>query len=90
MTERPLAHLAVFEKMCDVDWPQRTLLVTTKWQFVDEEWGLRREEVIERTYWRSMITLGSRMVRFEDKDDSDSAWRVVDALLGNASRAINQ
>jgi hypothetical protein len=82
MTERPLAHLAKFEKMCgDVDFPQRTLLVTTKWRSVDEAKGSRREEEIRRKYWSSMMALGSRMVRFEDKGDSMSAWRVVDALL---------
>jgi hypothetical protein len=82
MTERPLAHPAVFQNMCgDVDIPRRMLLVTTMWRLVDEEKGSRREEQIRREYWSSMMALGSRMVRFEDKGDSESAWRAVDVLL---------
>jgi len=82
MTERPLAHLAVFEKMCgDVDFPQKILLVTSMWRYIDEEKGSRREGEIRRKYWSSMMALGSRMVRFEDEGDYVSAWRGVNVLL---------
>jgi len=82
MIERPLAHLTTFEKLCGgINFPQRTLLVTTMWQSVDEERGSRREEEIQRKYWSSMMDLGSRMVRFDDQGDAVCAWRAVDVLL---------
>jgi len=79
MTERPGAHLATLQKLCGDDFPQRILLVTTMWHLVDEEKGSSREEKIRTEYW---TTLGNKMFRFKDKDDSESAWRAIGALLG--------
>ena len=82
MTERPGAHLATLQKWCGDDFPQRILFVTTMWHLVDEEMGTRREEQIRTDYWKTMTTRGTKMFRFEDKDDAESAWRAIDALLG--------
>jgi hypothetical protein len=82
MTERPGAHLATLEKLCGDDFPQRILLVTTMWHLVDEEKGPSREEKIRTDYWQTMTTRGTKMFRFEDKDDAESAWCAVETLLG--------
>jgi hypothetical protein len=83
MTERPDAHLTMLKKMCGGDdFPRRILLVTTMWHLVDEEKGTRREDLIRTKYWKTMTTLGTKMFRFEDKDDTESAWCAVEALLG--------
>ena len=59
--------------------PQRIVLATTMWSWVDLEIGRRREEAIQEL-WRPMAELGSGMTRFEGT--TESAWQIVDLLLG--------
>jgi len=82
MTERPLTHLKAFEKMCGGgNFPEKILLVTTMWSLVDERTGSHREEELRRKYWSSMMACGSDMMRFEDMEDTESAWCAVNLLL---------
>jgi hypothetical protein len=83
MTEQPLTHLKAFEKMCGDNYTEKILLVTTMWSLVDAPTGLEREEELRAKYWSSMMACGSDMVRFEDMEDTESAWRAVRILLGS-------
>lgn len=80
LTESPLAHLLMFQQ----SWggnvlPQRVVLATTMWSQVNPATGCHREEEI-REFWGTMVALGSGITRFEDT--TESAWRVVNLLLG--------
>jgi hypothetical protein len=84
LTESPFAHLMMFQQ----SWggnvlPQRVLLATTMWSQVDPATGDYREEKI-RGVWEKMIALGSGMTRFDHT--TESAWQIVDQLLGVAER----
>jgi len=83
LTESPFAHLMMFQQ----SWggnvlPQRVVLATTMWSQVDPETGYHREEDIRRI-WGTMTALGSGVTRFDHT--TESAWRIVDRLLGTGS-----
>ena len=64
--------------------PQSVLLATTMWSQVDPATGDHREETL-RGVWEQMIALGSGMTRFDNT--TESAWKIVDTLLGTPAGA---
>lgn len=75
----------MFEKLCGADPAHSIILVTTNWDFTeDQEPALLHEQELETRddYWGLMVKRGSSVVRHGG--DNDSAMRVLGAsgLLG--------
>jgi hypothetical protein len=78
MAGTPLSNWKVFKELCGEECFQSILLATTMWDDVTEECGSRRQEQLKRKYWKSMIKLGSRVVRFHNT--YQSAWDIIGQL----------
>lgn len=61
MTETSLKNLAVFEKLCGIDFFKRVILATTMWE-EDADDVVRREEQLIEGYWAQMIRRGSAVL----------------------------
>ncbi|TFK44968.1 hypothetical protein BDQ12DRAFT_621501 [Crucibulum laeve] len=70
-----LRNLRMFQNLCGNDALENVILVTTMWDGVSEEEGSKREEQLRDSYWKPMLNLGSRMVRFHYS--ATSAWDIV-------------
>jgi hypothetical protein len=78
MSGTPLKNLMMFQKLCGTAALMNVILVTTMWDTVDENTGLKREQELRSDFWKSMLELGCRMVRFDN--NFDSAWGIVKLL----------
>lgn len=83
MMGTPRKNLEMFRELCGEAAIKNVVLATTKWDDVAEEVGLRREQQLIKDYWGNMLTLGSTMLR--SHINSDSAWEIVNHILGNHS-----
>lgn len=79
MSGSPLKNLHMFAKLCGDGAIKNVVLATTMWSKVNSETGSRRESELEKTYWRGMLDLGSRMMRFEDS--FEAAWHMIDEIV---------
>ena len=77
--ETSRASFLMFKKLCGDDRLKNVILATTKWSYIDETVGLRREQQLSETYWKRMLVRGSRMARF--MDTRESAWDIIDLVL---------
>ena len=80
MTQPPLPHYQMFQRLCGKGFHTRVLLVTTMWEkLLNQADGERRKEILKR-HWSEMIAKGSAVVcHYGDKE---SAWGVIKALVG--------
>jgi len=76
----------VFKKLCGPDALQNVILTTTMCDEVDEAIGSMREKQLRMTYWRSMITFGSKVARFGYT--YDSAWDIIDKFANTTHRPV--
>jgi hypothetical protein len=74
----PVRNLAMFRKLCGVSALQNVALVTTMWDEIDDATASRHEEGLRTKCWSPMISVGSRIFRFDY--NRESAWAVVDQL----------
>ena len=79
MSGSPLKNLHMFAKLCGDGAIKNVVLATTMWNKVNSEIGNRREKELRETYWRGMLELGSRMIRF--KDSFEAAWDMIDEIV---------
>ncbi|KAF9489918.1 hypothetical protein BDN71DRAFT_1525719 [Pleurotus eryngii] len=79
MAGTPLKNLHMFEKLCGKDALQNIILTTTMWDEVDEATGEQREKELERHYWKTMISQGSKTMRYQNTDKS--AWNIIDSIV---------
>jgi hypothetical protein len=56
------------------------ILATTMWDNIDEQTGSRREDELRNSYWKPMIELGSRLVRFHNT--KESALNIIGQFTG--------
>ena len=70
----------VFWSMCGEHAAKSVILVTTMWSQANKDKGLLREDELKNKYWKPMLDLGSRIMRFEGSHQS--AWIIVDAVVG--------
>jgi hypothetical protein len=75
---------ALFQTLCGTAALTNLILVTTMWDTVKEEMGLKREKELCSGMWKSMLELGCRTARFANT--FDSAWRIVKLLADNPRR----
>jgi hypothetical protein len=69
----------MFLKLCGDGAIRNVVLATTMWTKVKPEIGERREKQLKETYWRGMLAVGSRMMRFDDS--FDTAWKMLDDIV---------
>ncbi|KAL0948556.1 hypothetical protein HGRIS_011116 [Hohenbuehelia grisea] len=75
-----LRNLHVFGGICGNRASANVILATTMWtDRLRGALGDQRELKLKERYWKPMLDLGSRMVRFDGTHDS--AWQILDALL---------
>ena len=73
-------NLDMFHQLCGDEALARVILGTTNWGEVDEEKGKDREKELATNFLRTMIDLGSKMLRFVQTKESARAF--LDAILG--------
>jgi len=74
----PLRNLNLFKELCGKDNFKNVVLVTTMWDQVVEDVGLRHEQELQNDFWQSMIRLGSTTHRFYLTEES--AWEIINTL----------
>ncbi|KAI6115143.1 hypothetical protein EDD16DRAFT_1472930 [Pisolithus croceorrhizus] len=74
----PLRNYNMFKELCGKENFKNVVPVTTMWDKVTEEVGSLREKELHADFWRSMISLGSSVHRFEGT--MDSAWKIINSL----------
>ncbi|KAF8232385.1 hypothetical protein L208DRAFT_1452237 [Tricholoma matsutake] len=79
MSGSPLKNLQMFAKLCGDGAIKNVVLVTTMWTKVKGDLGERREKELGEIYWRGMLDMGSRMMRFEDS--CGAAWKIIDKIV---------
>ena len=70
----------MFHQLCGDKALARVILGTTNWGEVDEEKGKDREQELATNFLKTMIDLGSKMLRFVQTKESARAF--LDAILG--------
>lgn len=65
--------LNIFKKICGKMALKNVLLVTTRWNEVDEALGASREKELRESFWAYMLGKGSIMTRFYGNKDSATA-----------------
>ncbi|KAF8055862.1 P-loop containing nucleoside triphosphate hydrolase protein [Lyophyllum atratum] len=79
MSGSAMQNVEMFKKLCGKDASKKVVLVTTMWDEVSEATGAQRERQIKDKFWKDMLELGSRTVRFHL---SQSAARdIVDSII---------
>ena len=86
MGNSPLRLLETFKNICGHDAFQNVVLVTTMWDDVTPEEGAAREQELQRTYWKHMISRGSRMKRCSNT--KESAWHIISDFKPGARRPL--
>lgn len=74
-----LKNLLMFEKLCGEKTFENVVLLTTRWDLVDENVGIKREKELMDKYWKTMIHKKSKVMRYKEDADINS---VVEHLLG--------
>jgi hypothetical protein len=76
----PLKNLNMFGKLCGDAAMSRVSMVTTMWdQVQDHQVARDRENELKENFWKTMLYLGSKMVRFDN--NIESARAIVDDLI---------
>ncbi|EKM78776.1 hypothetical protein AGABI1DRAFT_75265 [Agaricus bisporus var. burnettii JB137-S8] len=76
----PLKNLHMFGKLCGNAAMSRVTLVTTMWdQVQDRRIAQDHELELKENFWKPMLVLGSKMVRFENS--LKSAKEIVDGIV---------
>ena len=68
----------IFKGICGQDALKNVLLVTSRWDAIQESVGAERERQLREKFWAYMVTNGSNMSRFQG--DRDSAIALVSQL----------
>ena len=79
MIGTPHRNLRMFGELCGDHAIKKIMLVTTMWDKVQRDTGVRRETELFENYWKAMINYGASTARFSNS--ADSAWKVVDLIL---------
>jgi len=74
-----LRNLNMFRKLCGDQCFTNVILMTSRWDSVPPEIGAAREKELAETFWKPMLTKGSRMSRYVTDEDGKNA---INSLLG--------
>ena len=75
--------LEIFKKICGTAALKNVLLVSTRWNEVDEALGASREQQLRDNFWAYMLSNGSTMARFYS--DRESAIGIASQLMSRQS-----
>jgi hypothetical protein len=75
--------LNVFQKICGKNAMKNVMLVTTRWNEVEESIGANRERELRDQFWKYMLSNGSTMMRYHG--DHDSAVAIASQLLNKST-----
>ncbi|KAF8065332.1 P-loop containing nucleoside triphosphate hydrolase protein [Lyophyllum atratum] len=64
MSGSAMQNVEMFKKLCGKDVSKKVVLITTMWDEVSEVTGAQRERQIKDKFWKDILELGSRTVRF--------------------------
>ena len=79
MAGTPHRNLRMFGELCGDLAAKKAVLVTTMWDKVQQDTGVRREKELLENYWKTMINYGTSTARFTNT--AGSAWAVIDPIL---------
>ena len=79
MAGTPHRNLRMFGELCGDQAVKKVVLVTTMWDRVQQDTGVRRENELVENYWKKMINLGASTAHFSNT--ADSAWKIVEIIL---------
>ena len=79
MTVTPHRNLRMLGELCGDQALKKVVLVTTMWDKVQQDTGVRREKQLFERYWKTMIDRGATTARFSNS--ADSAWKIIDLIL---------
>lgn len=83
-----MKSLKMFQKLCGDKMLNNVVLLTTRWDSVEEKLGEQREKELEENFWEHMINKGSKVMRYRDEHD---IAKVMAHLLGkNAANLLIQ
>lgn len=79
--------LNICMKICGKGALKNVLLVTTRWNEVEDSVGAARERELREQFWRYMLGYGSTMLRY--RGDHDSAVAIVSQLLKKSTIVLD-
>ena len=79
MAGTPHRNLRMFGELCGDQAVKKVVLITTMWDKVQQDTGVRREKELFDNYWKTMIDFGASTARFSNS--ADSAWKIIDLIL---------
>ncbi|KAF8147718.1 P-loop containing nucleoside triphosphate hydrolase protein [Crassisporium funariophilum] len=83
-----LQQFEVFREMCGPTALTAVVLMSTKWDEISLEQGIRREEEsLTGLLWKPMISAGSSVKRYQNT--SQSAWEVIKVILHKVQNTHN-
>jgi hypothetical protein len=86
MTASLLKNLQLFTNLCGQKAMANVVIATTMWGYVNPEEGAAREEELKEDYWKDLMDVGCRTVRF--KRTHESAWDIIGSMLKNSSTTL--
>jgi hypothetical protein len=76
----------MLRELCGAGALRNVILITTMWDEVPEEIGLKREAYLRAALWKPMMSRGCRMARFSST--FESAWEIIDKFHFDTRRPI--
>lgn len=70
MSGHSMKALKIFQEICGETALTNVLLVTTRWNEIEESLGASRERELREDFWAFMLAKGSKLVRFHDSRHS--------------------
>jgi hypothetical protein len=72
------SDLAIFEVLCRKQSLRNIIFVTTMWDQVDRDSGIRIEEELKERYLKGMLNQGATVMRYDGT--SDTTWDIIGKL----------
>ncbi|KXN82248.1 hypothetical protein AN958_02798 [Leucoagaricus sp. SymC.cos] len=80
MGESPTRCLNMFNRLCGDTTMDHVVLVSTMWEKIQADEGVRRQRQLQEDFWKNLIEKGSRVDSLK-KANKDEAWRIVDEVI---------
>ncbi|RXW14637.1 hypothetical protein EST38_g11219 [Candolleomyces aberdarensis] len=84
MTRNDCSNVKVFRKICGDGGLSRVILATTRWDICPPETGTRREEELEKNFWRNLLDQSQAKGTATMKrlpNGAEHAWQIIDTIL---------
>ncbi|KAJ2920881.1 hypothetical protein H1R20_g16213, partial [Candolleomyces eurysporus] len=84
MTRSDCSNVKVFRKICGDGGLSRVILATTRWDVCPPETGTKREQELEKNFWRNLLDQSQAQGTATMKrlpTGPEHAWNIIDAIL---------